>query len=124
MKRPLAKNPAMVARKIARPEERPLATNFIRAWRKHRRLTLEGLAHKAGLAVSTIAEIERGDHDFTGRSLRQIADALEVSPAVLLGTDPSHDNAEIWEIWDNLSQRGRADQARAILRALRDTPPK
>lgn len=103
-----------------RAEGRSLLTNYVRAWRRHRGLTIEQLAERAGLSITTISEIERHRADFTGKTLREIAGALGTTPGSLISGPPSEIN-EIWTIWDDLGRQNRRPQAEAILRALRDS---
>jgi len=53
--------------------------------REARGLTLEQIAGKAGLDLSTISRLEREPRDARASSLVKLADALEVSVAFLLG---------------------------------------
>lgn len=57
--------------------------------RKARNLSQEELAQAAGLAVDTIARIERGERQTTrARTLHNLATALHVSASALLGVPP------------------------------------
>jgi DNA-binding XRE family transcriptional regulator len=51
----------------------------LRVWRQHRKLTLERLAHKAGLSVSYLSDLERGKRQGKGVLWRRLAEALGVS---------------------------------------------
>jgi len=59
----------------------------IRSIRKSKRLTLRKAAQAAGLAVSTLSNMERGRHAISLTNLTKIAGALGVLPASLL---PNH----------------------------------
>lgn len=60
-----------------------IASN-IRSIRKSKAITQEQLAKKSGISVNTISCIERGEYaSVSARSLRAIAEALEVAPDVL-----------------------------------------
>ena len=100
--------------------DRPMLTNYVREWRKYRELNLERLAEKADLSVSTVSAIERKRQDFTGKTLRQLADALDTTPASLIAGPPAR-AGEIWSIWEDLGRRNRQADALAVLKALRDT---
>jgi transcriptional regulator with XRE-family HTH domain len=52
--------------------------------RKRRRLTQEEVSHRSGIHVTEVSRIERGLRDPRVTTLVRLADALEVSPAVLL----------------------------------------
>lgn len=93
----------------------------MRGWRKYRRLTLEQLAERSGLSVATISGIERSVHDFSGKTLLQLALALDTTPGALLTSDPAGLESEIWKIWADIGQQNRVREATAVLRALRDS---
>jgi transcriptional regulator with XRE-family HTH domain len=110
------------AKSATAADPRPLLANYVRAWRKHRRLTLGQLAERADLSITTVSEVERGVGDFTGKTLRALAQALETSPAALVGSPPN--GGDIWSVWEELGRQDRQPEAVAILRALRDTQKK
>src|ERR1700732_4456430 len=62
----------------------------LRMTREARDLTLEQLAEKTELDLSTISRLEREPRDARGSSLVKLSDALEVSVAFLLGRE-DHD---------------------------------
>ncbi len=57
----------------------------IRALRKDRKLTLKQLAHRTGLSVSLLSQIERAESSASIGSLYRVASALEVALARLFG---------------------------------------
>ncbi len=57
----------------------------IRAWREYRELTQTQLAERAGLTQGAVADIERARRSPGAKSLRRIAEALQVSVAQLVG---------------------------------------
>ena len=59
------------------------AQNVSRA-RKRRHLTQEEVSHRSGIHATEVSRIERGLRDPRVTTLLRLADALEVSPAVLL----------------------------------------
>lgn len=69
-------------------EGRPIPPHHVRAWRKHRKLTIEQLAELADLSESTISEVETGNQDFTGATLLALANALQTTPGILLSQRP------------------------------------
>jgi len=99
-------------------DPRPLPENMIRRWRTYRDLTLEELAERSGLSVSTIAEVEKRETDFTGKTLLQLAVALGTDPGSLLSRDPVAAGDEIWSIWQQLGEKGMHDTARSVLSAI------
>lgn len=56
----------------------------VRAWREYRGLTQAALAERARLTQGAIADIERGRRNPGVKSLRRIADALQVPVAQLM----------------------------------------
>ncbi len=60
----------------------------LRAWRKHRNLTLEGLAERIGMSHQNLGRIERGLVPLQDEWVIAIARALEVEPADLF-RDPA-----------------------------------
>jgi DNA-binding Xre family transcriptional regulator len=75
---------------------------FIRAWRKHRDLTLEQLAENIGITHGHLSKIERGERPYKQHVLEAIARELHCTPADLLSRDPK-DPEGIWSLWDVLS---------------------
>ena len=79
---------------------------FIRAWRKHRGLTLEQLSSRmeelgeADLGPSALSMLERGQRAYTQQSLEALAMALGTDVASLLMRDPTDPDA-IWSVWDH-----------------------
>ena len=57
--------------------------------RKERRLTLEGLAQRAGLSKSFLWEVENGRSGISGSRLLQVAEALGASVDYLLKGGPA-----------------------------------
>lgn len=68
------------------PKSRPLrkVTHFIKAWRKHRKMTVEAVAERAGLTASMISQLETGRSAYTQNSLEAVAAALDVEAGLLL----------------------------------------
>jgi transcriptional regulator with XRE-family HTH domain len=89
---------------------------FIRQWRQHRRLTLEQLGDRIGLAASHLSMLERGKRGYTQETLEAIAKTLGTDPASLLMRDPN-DPDPIWVIWDRAKPAQRA-QLLAVGEAL------
>lgn len=112
---PRAKN---VAKELRRP-------TYLKAWRKHRGLTLEGLvdalAYKTGYEITDgqLSRVERGVSPYTQDLLEAIASVLEVESYVFLRNgprDPGEDEPE--DIIHDMTKDQRR-QAAAILRALK-----
>jgi transcriptional regulator with XRE-family HTH domain len=56
----------------------------LKALRIAQALTQEELAHKAGVAPNTVARLERNETEPHMTTLRKLANALEVAPAILV----------------------------------------
>jgi transcriptional regulator with XRE-family HTH domain len=61
---------------------------FIRAWRVSHQLSIEDLAEKTGIPVSTLNSLETEDHDIRLSTLEVVAQGLGI-PAAWLHTDPA-----------------------------------
>lgn len=72
--------------KISKP------ANYIRQWRKHRKLTQEQLGEAANLSAASISQLETGAQGFTDSTLYAIARALDCSPGDLLSRPPEDDD--------------------------------
>jgi transcriptional regulator with XRE-family HTH domain len=56
----------------------------LRKYRRARALTQEDLAEKAGVSPATIGAIERGENEPQIRTLRKLAEALDITPDKLV----------------------------------------
>ena len=63
-------------------------THHVRAWRKHRGLSIDSLGMLAGLTGSLISQLERGKAGYTQHSLEKVAEALGCEPWHLLCAPP------------------------------------
>ncbi len=110
------------ARPHPKPARRP---TFIRAWRKHRDLTLAQLADRLAtelemdITEGQLSRIERGETPYGQDILEALAAVLRCEPADLIVRDPTQPDA-IWSLVENLKPAER-QQAVAILQALRRT---
>ena len=59
----------------------------LRDLRKRALLTQRDLADKSGVGVTTIIRIERNQVEPQGRTIRRLAEALEVAPEELVKTE-------------------------------------
>ncbi len=96
-----------------KPARRP---TFIRAWRKHRGLTLTQLADRLAteleveISEGQLSRIERGETPYSQDILEAVALALRCEPADLIMRDPSTSDA-IWSLLDALKP---AERVRAL----------
>jgi transcriptional regulator with XRE-family HTH domain len=105
-----------VTRKIQPVPKTKRRPTFIRAWRKHRHLTLENLAERVGITHASLSRIERGEQPYNEDLLALLADALMCEPADLLVRDPT-DPEGIWSLWDR-AEPGQRRQALELLRVI------
>ena len=75
----------------------------IRAWRNHRKLTMEQLAELSGISAAMISSLERGKSAYTQSTLEKLAKALQVQPWQLLACEPDNDR----ELWNLVLSRGQ-----------------
>jgi transcriptional regulator with XRE-family HTH domain len=110
------------ARPHPKPARRP---TYIRAWRKHRELTLAQLADRLSVELEIeisegqLSRIERGETPYSQDILEAVAQVLRCEPADLIMRDPTQPDA-IWSLIDTLKPVERA-QAVEIIKALRRT---
>lgn len=95
---------------------------YIRAWRKHRRYTLEDMVGRLevlGVAITgaSISRIERGEQPYSQDTLEAIAEALDVSVADLIENDPTIPSAKVIDFFQHLDAK-EAEQAEKVLRAM------
>jgi len=92
---------------------------FIRAWRKHRRLSLQQVGDRIGVTKGALSQLENGAVAYTQPMLEALADVLACEPYDLLMRDPS-DPEGIWATYQSLSPQQKA-QAVEILKAIKRT---
>lgn len=92
------------------PIENP--RNFLRDWRRYRKMTQEALAEKAGTNSSMINHLENGKRGLSHKWLVRLAPILSTSPGFLLDHNPYEMPTDILEIWN----RGNQDQRNQLLR--------
>ncbi len=112
--------------KKARPHPKPARRpTFIRAWRKHRGLTLAQLADRLAtelevdISEGQLSRIERGETPYSQDILEAIAPALRCEPVDLLVRDPTMADA-MWSLWETLKPVERI-QAVEIIRTIKRT---
>jgi transcriptional regulator with XRE-family HTH domain len=110
----------------ARPHPKPVRRpTFIRAWRKHKELTLAQLADRLqvelelDISEGQLSRIERGETPYSQDILEAVAQVLRCEPADLIMRDPARPDA-IWTLLDGLKPAER-EQAIAVIKALQST---
>jgi transcriptional regulator with XRE-family HTH domain len=95
------------------PRFRP---NFIRAWRKHRDMSLERLASQVPMDKGNLSKVERGLLPYNQEMLERLAEALGTEPASLLMRDPTAPSP-IWSLWDHASPgvRRQIEEVAAVI---------
>lgn len=89
---------------------------FLRQWRKHRGLTQEVLADRAGITQGMVSQLENNESDYTGGLLLVLSDALQCDPVDLIIRDPS-DSESLWTIWDQ-AKPGQRRQITEVAKTL------
>lgn len=97
-------------------EGQPRRRHYIREWRKHRGLTQEVLAERAGMTPTNLSQLENHKQSYSAEGLERLAEALRCEPAQLLMVDPSKDDA-IWSLWERAKPAER-QQIIAVTKAL------
>jgi transcriptional regulator with XRE-family HTH domain len=93
--------------------------HFIKAWRKHRKLTLEQVAERLNVTAGALSQLERGETGYTQPMLEALADALNCEPSDLIVRDPKT-TAGIMLIWDQIPEADRV-QALKVLSQFKRT---
>ena len=88
----------------------------IRAWRKHRNLTLERLAERIGVTIGALSQLERGDVAYTQPMLEALAYALACEPADLIARPPGAENG-LTLVWSQIPISDRP-KALEVLKAF------
>ena len=88
-----------MARVVPRFKAKARRRTFFKEWRKHRGLTLEAAAERAGMTAGNISAMERGAQGYTQDGLEALAWAYGTEPANLINVDPSKDDG-IFSIWE------------------------
>jgi transcriptional regulator with XRE-family HTH domain len=92
--------------------------NYLEAWRKRQKLTLEALSEQVGTSASVIGYLESGERGLSAKWLRRLAPALGITPGLLLDHHPdaiSDDMIEMWKSADEAQKRQLVDMAKVIL---------
>lgn len=90
---------------------------FIKAWRKHRQLTIEQLSERTEISTASLSRIESGKQPYNQGILEAIAEALNCRTADLLGFDPATFSYEAWQVIEGAKPDER-DQIQRVIRAL------
>ena len=83
----------------------------IKARRKELKMTTEELGRLIGVQRSAITKYEKNRVDLKSKQIQEIANALDINPALLLSDDPLElcpDEEHLLSLW-----RGANDQARS-----------
>jgi len=92
--------------------------NFLKAWRKHHRMTLEQVADQIGTTASVVTYLESGQRVLSAKWLRRIAPVFGITPGILLDHHPDDVSADMIEIWTSATTGQKqqiTDMARILL---------
>ncbi len=102
-----------------RPHPKPtMRPTFIRAWRKHRGLTLAAMAdqlatlHSIEISEGQLSRIETGKSPYGQVTLEAMADVLRTDPASLIMRDP--ERPDVWSVLDALDPVQRKQVAEYV----------
>jgi len=96
----MAHDQAMPRKQRVADREPPI--HFLHQWRRHRALTQQQLAERAGLSHSTVSRLENGNADLTRNAAALLAAALLIDIADLF-RDPN-DPHGVWCLARNLTK--------------------
>ena len=107
--------PGMSKDDDAQPRLPPLALH-LRAWRKHRGLTLQELADLAGTSYASISRAECQKQNWDQDFLQRVALALHCTPVDLLARAPGQADL-IWSLWEEatFSERVQIEQHAQVI---------
>jgi transcriptional regulator with XRE-family HTH domain len=97
-----------MARKTKKPSKAKRSPTQIKAWRKHRDMSLEKLSERLMIELEfeispgQLSRIERGEQPYSQDLLEALSVVLRSSPPALLNVDPGREDG-IMSIWDTLS---------------------
>lgn len=92
----------------------------IRALRKAKGLTQEGLAAAAESGSKYISEVERGEANLTVNLLEKIAEGLDVEVSVLLAYQHEAGRSELESKLTKMINKGNDEQVRLLYRIARE----
>jgi transcriptional regulator with XRE-family HTH domain len=64
---------------------------FFKEWRKHRNMTLEVAAERAGMTAGNLSQLERGTQGYSQTGLEALAEAYDCDPGQLISQSPVSD---------------------------------
>lgn len=88
--------------------------NYLRQWREMRKLSQEALADKVGTTKAVISLLENEKRPLSSKWLRKLAEALGTQPGYILDHDPNELPSDVFELWDKIDERDRAQAARVL----------
>jgi len=97
--------------------------NYLREWRRFRRMTQQELATAVDTNANMIQYLESGERGLSAKWLRRLAPVLDTTSGMILDHDPHELDSDIVEIWTTASSRERrqiADIAKTIVRTGTD----
>ena len=68
---------------------------FLKDWRKHRNLTLEVAAERAGMTAGNLSQLERGTQGYSQTGLEALAEVYDCDPGQLLSQPPVSDAPQV-----------------------------
>ena len=84
----------------------------IKARRKELKMTTEELGRLIGVQRSAITKYEKNRVDLKSKQIQEIANALDINPALLLSDDPielSPEEEHLLSLWRGANEQARSD---------------
>lgn len=101
-------------------DDAPTNTNYLRAWRKFRHMTLDEVADAIGSTKATVQQLEVGRMSLSHKWLLKIAPVLGTTPGMLLDHDPNDLPTSVLETWAAIAAEDQP-QALKVLESFKRT---
>lgn len=88
--------------------------NYLRQWREFRKMNQDVLAEKVGTTKAVISLLENEKRPLSSKWLRKLAEALDTQPGHILDHDPNELPADVFDIWEHIDKKDRAQAARVL----------
>lgn len=88
--------------------------NYLRQWREFRKMSQDDLAERAATTKGVISLLENEKRPLSSKWLRKFAEILGTQPGYILDLDPTEMDPEIFEAWQSVPTKDRAQVLRIL----------
>jgi transcriptional regulator with XRE-family HTH domain len=88
--------------------------NYLRQWREFRKMSQDELAIAADTTKGVISLLENEKRPLSSKWLRKFAEVLDTQPGYILDLDPTEMDPEIFEAWQKVDKKDRAQVLRIL----------